>query len=80
MITAIEPDHLLSPLVTAHCFWRRCRHVVTDMPIAAHDAMERRMAAAECLAPPPLLASDQTWEAAIDGAYRRRAARMTGRD
>ena len=46
MTIAIEPDHLLSPLVTAHCFWGRCRHVVTDMPIAAHDAMERHYAEA----------------------------------
>ena len=39
---AVEPDHLLSPAVTAHCFWAAsCRHAVTDTPIAAHDAMER---------------------------------------
>lgn len=38
----IEPDNLLSPLVTVHCFWYpRCKHVVTDTPVAAHDAMER---------------------------------------
>lgn len=34
-------DHLLSPLATAHCFWwPRCKHTVTDRPVAAHDAME----------------------------------------
>ena len=38
----IEPDNLLSPLVTVHCFWYpRCKHVVTDTPMAAHDAMEK---------------------------------------
>ena len=30
---AVEPDHLLSPAVTAHCFWvASCRHAVTDTP------------------------------------------------
>lgn len=39
---ADQGDHLLSPIVTAHCFWApRCRHTVTDRPQAAHDAMER---------------------------------------
>ena len=38
----IEPDNLLSPLVTAHCFWHpRCRYEVIDTPNAAHDAMEQ---------------------------------------
>ena len=37
----MSADHLLSPLVTAHCFWwPRCQHTVTDRPSAAHDAME----------------------------------------
>lgn len=67
-------------LVCRHLRGLEIAHILADGTLEAHDAMERRMAAAECLAPPPLLASDQTWEAAIDGAYRRRAARMTGRD
>ena len=38
-------DHLLSPLVTAHCFWwPSCKHTVTDRPQAAHDAMESHYA------------------------------------
>lgn len=37
----IESDHLLSPIVTVHCFWYpRCPHVEIDTPVAAHDAME----------------------------------------
>ena len=41
------PDHLLSPMVTAHCFFApRCHHRVTDRPIAAHDAMETHYATA----------------------------------
>lgn len=38
-------DHLLSPIVTAHCFWwPRCRHTVEDRPEAAHEAMEQHYA------------------------------------
>ena len=38
----VEPDHLLSPLMTVRCFWwPRCRHSLTDHPEAAHEAMER---------------------------------------
>ena len=38
----LEADHLLSPVVTVHCFWTpRCARVITDTPIAAHDDMER---------------------------------------
>lgn len=38
-------DHLLSPLITARCFWwPHCKHAVTDRPQAAHDAMERHYA------------------------------------
>ena len=41
----MSTDHLLSPLVTAHCFWwPRCQHTVTDRPVATHDAMEHHYA------------------------------------
>ena len=37
----IEPDHLFSPEITAHCFWSpRCAHRVTGTPQYVHDAME----------------------------------------
>ncbi len=44
----LEPhDDLLSPIVTARCFfWGTCKHTVTDRPQAAHDAMEAHYAAA----------------------------------
>ena len=46
-MTIIEPDHLLSPMITARCFWwPRCRHIVADTPVAAHDAMEAHYARA----------------------------------
>lgn len=40
----MSTDHLLSPEVTAHCFFG-CGHTVTDRPDAAHDGMERHYAA-----------------------------------
>lgn len=34
-----EPDHLLSPAVTVHCFWHaRCPEIVTDTPNPPHTA------------------------------------------
>ena len=40
-------DHLLSPIITAHCFWSpRCKHTISDRPDAAHAAMEAHYAAA----------------------------------
>ena len=40
-------DHLLSPIITAHCFWSpRCKQTVSDRPDAAHAAMEAHYAAA----------------------------------
>lgn len=33
-------DHLLSPIITAHCFYQ-CGHTESDRPDTCHDAMER---------------------------------------
>lgn len=53
-------------------------HIHGDGAVEPHAALERRMAEVLGVAPPPLLADPAAWEAAIEAAYRRKAAEMTG--